>query len=89
MKVVLICATLFIFFSMLMNSARKRGKLGDNANRAVTGLATSMRIFVYGLLLRRDPLLRHGLAHARPASLIRVTTPTLTPVPAAASAPEH
>ena len=50
MKVVLICATLFIFFSMLMNSARKRGKLGDNANRAVTGLATSMRIFVYGLL---------------------------------------
>jgi len=50
MKVVLICATLFIFFSMLMNSVRKRGKLGDNANRAVTGLATSMRIFVYGLL---------------------------------------
>jgi hypothetical protein len=38
-------------------------------------------------VLRRDPLLRHGLAHARPASLIRVTT--LTPVPAAASAPEH
>jgi hypothetical protein len=29
MKVVLICATLFIFFSMLMNSARKRGKLGE------------------------------------------------------------
>jgi hypothetical protein len=80
MKVVLICATLFVFFSMLMNSARKRGKLGDNANRAVTGLATSMR---------RDPLLRHGLAHARPASLIRVATPTLTPVPAAASAPTN
>lgn len=51
MKVVLICATLFIFISMVLNGARRRGKLGDNANRAVTGLATSMRIFVYGLLL--------------------------------------
>jgi uncharacterized membrane protein len=50
MKVVLICATLFIFFSMLLNGARRRGKLGEHANRAVTGLATSMRIFVYGLL---------------------------------------
>lgn len=50
MKVVLICATLFIFISMLLNGARRRGKLGENANRAVTGLATSMRIFVYGLL---------------------------------------
>ena len=50
MKVVLICATLFIFISMLLNGARRRGKLGDTANRAVTGLATSMRIFVYGLL---------------------------------------
>lgn len=50
MKVVLICATLFIFISMLLNGARRRGKLGDNANRAVTGLANSMRIFVYGLL---------------------------------------
>jgi len=50
MKVVLICATLFIFISMLLNGARRRGKLNDTANRAVTGLATSMRIFVYGLL---------------------------------------
>lgn len=50
MKVVLICATLFIFISMLLNGARRRGKLNDSANRAVTGLATSMRIFVYGLL---------------------------------------
>lgn len=50
MKFVLICATLFIFISMLLNGARRKGKLNDTANRAVTGLATSMRIFVYGLL---------------------------------------
>lgn len=51
MKAVLIIATLFIFFSMLMNGARRRGKLGEHANRAVSGLATSMRYFVYGLLV--------------------------------------
>lgn len=51
MKVVLIAATLFIFISMLLNGARRRGKLNDQANRAVAGLASSMRIFVYGLLL--------------------------------------
>lgn len=51
MKVVLILATLFIFASMLMNSARRRGKLDDRANRAVSGLANSMRYFVYGLLV--------------------------------------
>jgi len=51
MKVVLIAATLFIFISMLMNGARRRGKLNDQANRAVTGLANSMRYFVYGLLV--------------------------------------
>jgi len=51
MKVVLIVATLFIFISMLMNGARRRGKLNDQANRAVTGLANSMRYFVYGLLV--------------------------------------
>jgi preprotein translocase subunit SecG len=50
MKVVLILATLFIFVSMLLNAARNRGKLDDKANRAVAGLASSMRIFVYGLL---------------------------------------
>jgi hypothetical protein len=50
MKVVLIIATLFVFASMLLNAARSRGKLNDKANRAVTGLASSMRIFVYGLL---------------------------------------
>ncbi|NNG23221.1 hypothetical protein [Telluria aromaticivorans] len=51
MKVVLILATLFVFISMLLNGARRRGKLNDNANRAVAGLASSMRIFVYGLLV--------------------------------------
>ncbi|UVW26918.1 hypothetical protein [Massilia sp. H6] len=50
MKFVLIVATLFVFVWMLMNAARRRGKLDANANRAVAGLASSMRIFVYGLL---------------------------------------
>jgi len=50
MKFVLICATLFIFISMLLNGARRRGKLNESTNRAVSGLANSMRIFVYGLL---------------------------------------
>jgi hypothetical protein len=50
MKVVLILASSFIFISMLMNGARRRGKLNDQANRAVSGLANSMRYFVYGLL---------------------------------------
>jgi len=50
MKLVLILATLFIFVSMLLNAARRKGKLDNKANRAVTELATSMRIFVYGLL---------------------------------------
>ncbi|MGH8856283.1 MAG: hypothetical protein ACREWI_18625 [Telluria sp.] len=50
MKVVLILATLFVFVSLLLNGARRRGKLNDKANRAVAGLASSMRIFVYGLL---------------------------------------
>ena len=50
MKVVLILATLFVFVSMLLNAARRRGKLNEDANRAVVGLASSMRIFVYGLL---------------------------------------
>ena len=51
MKAVLIVATLFIFVSMLMNGARRRGKLNEQANRAVTGLANSMRYFVYSLLV--------------------------------------
>ncbi len=50
MKFVLILATLFVFISLLLNGARRKGKLNEDANRAVAGLASSMRIFVYGLL---------------------------------------
>lgn len=50
MKIVLILASLFVFVSLLLNGARRRGKLNSKADRAVAELATSMRIFVYGLL---------------------------------------
>jgi hypothetical protein len=50
MKIVLILATLFVFVSMLLNAARRKGKLDSKANRAVAELASSMRIFVFGLL---------------------------------------
>ena len=49
MKIVLILASLFVFVSLLLNGARRRGKLNSKADRAVAELATSMRIFVYGL----------------------------------------
>lgn len=50
MKIVLILASLFVFISLLLNGARRKGKLDSKADRAVAELATSMRIFVYGLL---------------------------------------
>ena len=50
MKIVLILATLFVFISLLLNGARRKGKLDSKSSRAVAELATSMRIFVYGLL---------------------------------------
>lgn len=50
MKIVLILATLFVFISLLLNSARRKGKLDNKSSRAVAELATSMRVFVYGLL---------------------------------------
>lgn len=50
MKIVLILASLFVFISLLLNGARRKGKLNSKADRAVAELATSMRIFVYGLL---------------------------------------
>ncbi|MDK6078078.1 MULTISPECIES: hypothetical protein [Massilia] len=50
MKIVLILASLFVFVSLLLNGARRKGKLNSKADRAVAELATSMRIFVYGLL---------------------------------------
>ncbi|WP_313703495.1 hypothetical protein [Massilia sp.] len=51
MKFVLIFFFLFIFVSMLLNSGRKRGMLGEDANKAVASLATAMRWFLYGLLV--------------------------------------
>ena len=51
MKVVLIFATVFVFVSMLMGSARRRGKLNEEASRAVGALANAMRYCVYGLLV--------------------------------------
>jgi ABC-type dipeptide/oligopeptide/nickel transport system permease component len=51
LKFVLIFFFGFIFLSMLMGSARKRGKLNDEASRAVGALANAMRFFVYGLLV--------------------------------------
>lgn len=51
MKIVLILATLFIFVSMLLNAARRKGKLDSKANRAVAELATSMRLVLYGVLV--------------------------------------
>lgn len=51
MKLLLICASLFILISMLLSAARGRGRMSEQANRAVTGLANSLRIFIYGLLV--------------------------------------
>jgi hypothetical protein len=50
LKFVLIFAFGFIFLSMLMGSARKRGKLNDEANKAVGALANAMRFLVYTLV---------------------------------------
>jgi hypothetical protein len=51
MKFVLILFTSFVFIAMLMNSGRKRGMLSKDADKAVAGLATAMRYFLYGVLL--------------------------------------
>lgn len=51
MKFLLICALLFLLVSMLLGAARGRGRMSEQANRAVTGLANSLRIFIYGLLV--------------------------------------
>jgi len=50
MKFILILFTGFVFISMLMNAGRKRGMLSKDADKAVTGLASAMRYFLYGLL---------------------------------------
>jgi hypothetical protein len=51
MKFVLILFGIFVFIAMLMNNSRKRGMLNEDANKAVAGLATAMRYFLYGLLV--------------------------------------
>jgi hypothetical protein len=51
MKFVLILFGTFVFIAMLMNNGRKRGMLNEDANKAVAGLATAMRYFLYGLLV--------------------------------------
>lgn len=51
MKLPLICASLFILISMLLSAARGRGRMSEQANRAVSGLANSLRVFIYGLLV--------------------------------------
>lgn len=50
MKFVLTLFFCFIAVVMLMNAGRKRGMLSKDADKAVTGLATAMRYFLYGLL---------------------------------------
>ncbi|KQQ93668.1 hypothetical protein [Massilia sp. Leaf139] len=50
MKFVLTLFFCFIAVAMLMNAGRKRGMLSKDADKAVTGLATAMRYFLYGLL---------------------------------------
>ncbi|WP_305821969.1 hypothetical protein [Massilia brevitalea] len=50
MKFVLLLFFLFIFVAMLLNSGRKRGMLSKDADRAVAGLASAMRWFLFGLL---------------------------------------
>ena len=46
MKIVLILASLFVFVSLLLNGARRKGKLNSKPHRAVAELATSMSILV-------------------------------------------
>ena len=50
MKFLLLLFFVFVFVAMLMQSSRRRGTLNEDANKAVAGLATAMRFFLYGLL---------------------------------------
>jgi hypothetical protein len=50
MKIVIIFAVVFMLVAGLMGSARKRGKLNEEANKAVGALANTMRYFLYGLM---------------------------------------
>lgn len=50
MKILLIIITLAIFCSMLLGSARRSGKLNQQANKAVGALANTLRYLVYGVV---------------------------------------
>lgn len=49
MKFLLILALLYIFYRLLMRTARKGGTLRDDANRAVSATANAARYFIYSL----------------------------------------
>ena len=51
MKYVIVLAVIFLLFSSMMGRASKKGKLNEQANKAVTGLANAMRYLVYALLV--------------------------------------
>ena len=51
MKYLIVLAVVFLLFSSMMGRASKKGKLNEQANKAVTGLANAMRYFVYALLI--------------------------------------
>ncbi|MGZ8288708.1 MAG: hypothetical protein ACXW2U_08085 [Telluria sp.] len=51
MKYVIVLAVIFLLFSSMLGRASKKGKLNEQANNAVTGLANAMRYFVYALLV--------------------------------------
>ena len=51
MKYLITLAALFFLFWTVMNKASKRGKLNEDANKAVKSLATTMRYFIIGLIV--------------------------------------
>jgi hypothetical protein len=50
MKIILTLGIVFVLVAASMRSARKRGKLNEEANKAVGALADTMRYFLYGLM---------------------------------------
>ncbi|RJG11750.1 hypothetical protein [Massilia cavernae] len=51
MKYVIVLAVVFLLLSSMMGRASKKGKLNEQANKAVTGLANAMRYLVYALMI--------------------------------------
>lgn len=50
MKILLILLTLVVFFSMLLGTARRSGKLNEQASKAVGSLANTLRYVVYAVV---------------------------------------